>query len=299
MTTRGEMETAGDMARTDRLLAPTFWTAVCIVPVLTAAFVILYLMPGRTKALWAWEIKPDMSALVMGGGYISGAYLFFRVARDKRWHRVGVAFLGTTVFTTVLLGATVLHWDRFNHDHVSFWAWLALYVVTPPLLPWLWLRNRQTDPGTLEERDVVVPRALRTWVAIGGTGQLCVAAAMFLFPEDAADVWPWTVTPLTARSLSAYVAWPAVAWLAFAWEERWSCYRVALQTATVGLVLVGLGALRARDDFTGSDRSVAFFVFALVTSIVLLIVLQVAMERRVRAQAGNVHTLDTVDGAES
>ena len=286
MKTTGEAETGGGAVRDDRLLAPAFWTAVCIIPVLTAAFVILYLMPGRTKALWAWEIKPHMSALVMGGGYISGAYLFFRVARDKRWHRVGVAFVGTTVFTSVLLAATVLHWDKFNHDHVSFWAWLALYVVTPPLLPWLWARNRSTDPGTLEEHDVEVPRALRTWVAIGGAGQLCVAAAMFLFPEDAVDIWPWKATPLTVRSLSAYVAWPAVAWLSFAWEKRWSCFRIPLQTATAGLILVGLGALRVRDEFTGSDASVAFFVFALVTSIVLLIVLQVAMERRVRAHTG-------------
>ncbi|MGH9282101.1 MAG: hypothetical protein ACRD0S_04105 [Acidimicrobiales bacterium] len=39
------------------------------------------------------------------------------------------------------------------------------------------------------------------------------------------------------------------------------------------------------DELGGPDGSVAFFTFCLVTSIVLLIVLQVAMERRVRAQA--------------
>jgi len=52
-----------------------------------------------------------------------------RLLAPTRWTAAG--FLGTTVFTTLLLLATLLHWDRFNHDHVSFWAWLALYVATP------------------------------------------------------------------------------------------------------------------------------------------------------------------------
>jgi hypothetical protein len=37
--------------RDDRLLAPTLWTAVLIVPVLVAAFVILYLFPAHTHRL--------------------------------------------------------------------------------------------------------------------------------------------------------------------------------------------------------------------------------------------------------
>ena len=265
---------------TDRLLAPTLWTAVCIVPVLVAAWTILYLFPGHTKRLWAWTIKPDMSAIVMGGGYVSGAYFFARVARDRRWHRVAVGFLATTVFTSLLLVATVLHWDKFNHDHVSFWAWLALYVVTPPLLPWLWRNNRRTDPGVPEARDVRIPPGLRRLVAIGGAAQLCFAAAMFTAPRRFVSSFPWMITPLTARSISAFVAFPAVTWLCFAFEDRWSSFRIPLQTATLGLVLVGLGALRARDDFVGPDWAVAGFVIALAVSISLLLTLQVAMDRR-------------------
>lgn len=152
----------------DRLLAPTRWTATAIVPVLLAAFTILYLFPGRTEALWAWTIRPTMTAMNMGAGYLAGAWFFARVVRVVRagsWHRVGVGFLGTTVFTALLLLATLLHWDRFNHDHVSFWAWLALYLATPVLLPWLWVRNRRTDPGVPEPGDLV-PRWLRI---TGGT----------------------------------------------------------------------------------------------------------------------------------
>jgi len=264
----------------DRLLAPTWWTAVCIVPVLVAAWTILYLFPDRTKDLWAWTIKPDMSAIVMGGGYLSGAYFFARVARDRRWHRVHVGFLATTLFTTVLLAATLLHWDRFNHGHVSFWAWLGLYIVTPPLLPLLWRNNRRTDPGSPEPGDVRLPSWLRRAAAVGGGAQLCVAAVLFIDPAAVADDFPWTITPLTARSISAFVAFPAVTYLCFAFENRWSSFRIPLQTATLGLVLVGLGALRARTDFVGPDWAVTGFTVALVTNLALLIVLQVVMDGR-------------------
>ena len=274
------VDTDPDVPRDDRVLAPARWTAVGIIPVLVAAWAVLYLFPGRTEALWAWTIRPDMTALVMGGGYLSGAYLFLRVAREREWHRVGVAFLATTVFTTVLLAATVLHWDRFNHDHVSFWAWLGLYIVTPPLLPWLWAVNRRTDPGVAAADEVLIPRRLRVAVAVGGTLQLCVAVAIFLDPAGAARRWPWTVTPLTARTISAFVAFPAVAWLCFALEERWSCFRIAMQTATLGLVLVAVGAVRARADFDGPGWSVDLFPLVLALNIGLLVLLQVVMDRR-------------------
>jgi hypothetical protein len=266
--------------RNDRLLAPTRWTAICIVPVLVAAWTVLYVFPGRTKQLWAWTIKPDMTPLVMGGGYLSGAYFFARVARDRRWHRVAVGFLATTVFTSLLLLATVLHWEKFNHGHVSFWAWLSLYVVTPPLLPWLWRNNRRTDPGVPDEHDALIPAGLRRAVAAGGAAQLCVAAALFAVPDRFISWFPWAITPLTARTISAFVAFPAVTWLCFAFDDRWSSFRIPLQTATLGLVLVSAGAVRARDDLAGPGWAVAGFVAALAVTLTLLVVLQVAMDRR-------------------
>jgi hypothetical protein len=57
--------------RDDRLLAPTRWTARAVIPVLLAAFVILYGFPGDTMRLWSWMICPEMNALLMGGGYLA------------------------------------------------------------------------------------------------------------------------------------------------------------------------------------------------------------------------------------
>lgn len=114
---------ADHSAKDDRVLKPTRVISVVIIPVLAAAFVILYLFPGRTGQLWAWEMRPTMTAMVMGGGYLSGAYLSYRAATVRQWHRIGLGFVAITVFTAMLGIATIVHWDRFNHGHVSFWAW--------------------------------------------------------------------------------------------------------------------------------------------------------------------------------
>jgi hypothetical protein len=267
------------MARDDHLLSPTKWTGRIIIPVLVAAFVILWIFAGHTKDLWAWTINAKMSEIVMGGGYLSGAYFFFRVATVREWHRVAVGFIGVTVFTSVLLLATLMHWDKFNHGHVSFWAWLGLYAVTPPLLPWLWYRNQRTDPKKMAPGDVAIPRGIRIASGIGGSFQLLIAVLLFVIPNDVADVWPWPLTTLSARTLSAFIAFPAVIWIWFLFEERWSCFRITQQTATIGLVLIGIGALRTQNEFTGPDWAVVLYVVSLLLALGMLVALQVGMDR--------------------
>ncbi len=275
--------TANDIdGRDDRLLATTRWVATGIVPVLLAAFVILYLFPGRTMELWGWMVCPRMSAFTIGGGYFAGAYFFTRTARAREWHRVGVGFLATTVFAAVLLLVTVDEWGVFNHDHVSFWAWLSLYVTTPVLLPVLWWKNRRTDARRLELGDVRVPRPLRIVVGVGGALQLAVAAVIVFAPEVVEDVWPIVgVDVHTLRVLGAFVAFPAVTWFCFLFEDRWSCFRITQHTATIGLAMILIGTLRSRGEFRDGDRF-STYLATVVLAIVLNAVLYMAMEHRAR-----------------
>jgi hypothetical protein len=271
--------------RDDHLLSPTKWTARAVIPVLVAAFVILYGFPGDTMRLWSWMICPEMNALLMGGGYLAGAYFFTRVARAREWHLVSAGFVAVTVFSTLLMIATILHWDTFNHDHVSFWAWLGLYATTPVLLPVLWVKNRRTDPGKPSRRDTRLPQGLGIAVGIGGALQLAFALAIFVWPQLIEDFWPWEMEPATTRALSAFTAFPAVTWLWFLVDHRWSSFRITQQVATMGLVLIGLGAIRAHDEFTTEGWATPLYVVALVLALVLNIALYVAMERRATTPA--------------
>jgi hypothetical protein len=276
----------GAPARDDAVARLTRWSALVVAPVLVAAGVILSAFPAATDRLWAWPMGPDMTALAVGGGYLAGAVLFVRALREPRWHRIGLVFLAATALTVLLLLATLLHWDRFSHGHVSFWTWLVVYLVTPVLLPVVWLRNRRTDPGTAPPGTPIVPRWLRGLVGAAGALQLAVALAFYARPEWAIRAWPWTLTPLTARTLSAFLAFIAVMWLAFLVEARWSALQLHIESATLGLALVAVGALRAPDDFADRGPAVVVFTVLLGSALGGLIALQVAMRRRSRTTGG-------------
>ena len=50
----------------DRILRITTILAAIIVPILSVAFLMLYLFPGQSGLLFAWPIKPKMSAMMLG-----------------------------------------------------------------------------------------------------------------------------------------------------------------------------------------------------------------------------------------
>lgn len=262
--------------RDDRVLAPTRWIAWFIVPVLGAAFVILFGFPGRTEQLWAWTIQPEMTAVFMGSGYLAGSYFFVRVATGHEWHRVGAGLIAITVFATLLLGATLLHWDRFNHDHVSFWAWLALYVATPALLPWLWVTNRRTDPGASADVGRPMSPRLRRTVGLGGLGTLAVAGVLYVAPASVADAWPWPISPLTARTLAAFLAVPGVAWSWFLVEERPGALEILHHVVALAMVAIAVGTVLYSDSFR-SGRLVPY-----LSGLVVALALEVALVAHLR-----------------
>jgi hypothetical protein len=246
---------AGD----DRLLVATRVLALVIVPVLVAAFTILFGFPSHTKRLWAWTIHPDLAALIMGGAYLAGAWFFTRGLFDGRWHRVAVGWLAVIPFTALLGVATFLHWDKFNHDHVSFWAWLILYTATPIALPILWVRN-QKAAGTPPPSALELPPPLRVVMTFWGSLLMAAALLVFIRPAAALARWPWALTPLTARTLASFASFLAVVWLAFAFTGQWSRLAIAFEATTLGLVVVVLAVLRGRHDLVGGQRTLVFGV---------------------------------------
>ena len=268
------MEPPGD----DRVLKTTRVVSAVIVPVLTAAFVILFLFPGQTRTLWGWTIRSRMSCMFMGGGYLAGALFFFRAARAREWHRLGPGIVATTVFATMLGVATFLHWPEFNHGHVSFWAWTLLYVVTPLLLPLLYVRNRVHDPGTPTAEDVPIPPWIRMSMTVLGAGQLLFALTLYVRPSLFQEHWPWTLTTLSSRSLAGFAAFPAVAYLAFAFERRWSALRWPFETAIAGAALIAVGAARSSGDFDSDALSWAWRA-GLILTVAFLVAVRLVMRR--------------------
>jgi hypothetical protein len=254
--------------------------AAIIIPFLLAAFLILYFFPEETGRRFAWEIRPAMTAIWMGAGYLGGAYFFLRVLLGGRWSHVAAGFWGVTAFTWAMLLATVLHWSRFDLGHLPFQIWLVLYVVTPFLVPLVWWLNRtdHDDAGDGDGDDVVVPAAARAGMAAVGVFMLASFAITFIAPQLAIDFWPWTLTPLTARIMGGWFALMGAGSLALARESRWSAWRYEVESIIfVWHALVLLGALMHVEDF---KPGTAWFFIGEVTGIIALLALYVFMQRQ-------------------
>ncbi|WP_411967375.1 hypothetical protein [Haloferax sp. YSSS75] len=264
----------------DRVLPVTRWVARIIVPFLAAAFLVLYGFPTRTTELFAWTIRPEMTPIIMGAGYGAGVFFFYRVSTADEWHTVAPVFLGITTFTWFMAIATVLHWENFNHTHATFALWVFLYAVTPVLVPAVWALNRRTDTGELGADDVRLPRTVR--VLGGGLGLVVTVSAIVLFvaPDLMIGVWPWTVSPLTARILAGWFALFGVVNGAVVLDERWSAARILVQSELLGFSLVLVGVVRVWDNFDTSNVLTWGVVGGMILYLGATLALYLGMERR-------------------
>jgi MFS family permease len=270
-------------AGTDRVLVETRVLAIVVIPVLVGAAFGLLVFPGETDRFWAWPIAAHMSAFALGVPYAAGIYFFTRVVFERRWHRVSIGLLPIGAFVTVEAIATLLHWDRFTHDHPVFWAWVALYATTPILLPLFWWRSRATERHQPEPDDVVFPMPARLGFLVAGVGQVAIALFLLLFPAKAIEIWPWPLTPLTARSTAGWFAFGLVG-LLLARVTRWSSARIVVQAMLLGFALAPLSIVRAWEEFDTSRAFTWIFIAFLASVSTLMALVYVAMERRRRSR---------------
>jgi len=272
--------TSGATTRDDAVLPVTRALSGFIVPFLVVAFVVLYGFPTRTDRLFAWTITPPMTPMTLGAVYVGGAYFFVRAFRADGWHTVKAGFVAVGTFASLMGVATILHWDRFDHDHVAFWLWAGLYFSTPFLVWGVWAANRRRGSVAAPDDLVLAPAAR---FLLGGTGALAVMAGCLLFlrPEQAIDVWPWSLTPLTARVMGSTFMLGTAA-LGVVTDARWSAARLMLQVQVVMLALILIAAARARDDFDGSNAMTWLLLGGFLATLVAAAYLSVTMGRRAR-----------------
>ncbi|MFN2517904.1 MAG: hypothetical protein ABR604_02510 [Jatrophihabitantaceae bacterium] len=264
--------------RSDRVLLPTRVLAAAIVPFLVLAFMVLVPWPTDTKRLFAWQIIPPMSAMVLGSVYLGGAYFFVRVVGASQWHTVAGGFLPVGMFATLMGVTTIVHWDRFLHDNVAFWLWVALYFTTPLLVFAVFFRNQREYDSGADSSGRISSVAAGGFVLVG-VASMAMCLFLYLFPARGVAVWPWHLTPLTARMLGAIFALGGAG--VGAWRERrWSAMRILLQVACFMLVLILIAAARAHADFDTSNALTWLFLVGFAVTTAALVVLYARMESR-------------------
>jgi hypothetical protein len=269
--------------RDDRVLPLTRWVALVIIPFLVVAFFVLVPWPSDTGRLFAWQIKPTLTPMVLGSVYLGGAYFFLRVFMAKEWHTVKGGFVPVGTFATLMGVATIAHWDKFLHTHVAFWLWAGLYFTTPFLVFGVFLANRKHDaPATAG--DLLLSVTVSRIIAVAGGLSLATGMFLFLLPNQAVSIWPWTLTPLTSRVLGAIFCL-GIAGLGALFDRRWSSARVLLQVAALMLALIVVSGARATGEFDSANAMTWLISGGFVVVLAMIIILSLQMEARLAQPA--------------
>jgi len=236
------------MQTDDRIHPITRIISVIVVPFLWLAFIILFFYPDSSGERFAWAIKPHMTAMYLGAGYLGGSWLFINAIFGKHWHRIAGGFLPVTTFTWFMMISTFLHWDRFSNN-LAFYLWLILYVVTPFLVPALWNHNRKTDSGEPEPNDILIAPAMLLILKIIAIGSLLYVMVGFVTPDFIINTWPWTLSTLTARVMCGWIALLGVGTYTMSNEKRWSGWKTPLESIIIWHMLVFIAAFMNPSDF--------------------------------------------------
>ncbi len=268
------------LRHSNRITLAARLVALFVIPILVLAFVYLYFLQPRSGQLFAWEINPPVMAALIGSGYLGGAYYFVRLLFGRRWHEVAVGLPTVGVFVWSMILLTLLHWQRFDIGHFPFQLWLAIYSVTPFLIPVVWWINSRADPGSFPPGDRRVPKWLGTLTGSIGLIFCIFAVVCFIRPQLVAPWWVWTMTPLGFRALAGWTALMGVGGLLLWREPRWSAWRIQIESMFLWHALLVIAALRNLGDF---HRPLNPFLVGEIVGLLGFVAIYVHMQRQPRS----------------
>ena len=240
----------------------------------------LFVFSEQTDIYFSWTIKPFLTAAFLGAGYWSSVLLEFMAAREKVWARSRIAVIPVLTFTTLTLIATLLHLDKFHLDATEFapitiaatWAWMAIYGLVPPLMFGI-LIYQLRKPGTDEPRTALMPNWLVIVLGVEGGVMLLLGVLLFfakeIFPATFVDAnniqllpfWSWTLTPLTARAVGAWLLGLGLTSISASFERDFARVRIMHLSALLFCILQFMALARYGVDMTWDVRAWGYVLF--------------------------------------
>jgi hypothetical protein len=226
---------------------------------------LLFPLAGETNRFFSWTIEPPLSAAFLGAAYWAAFVLLAWAARQREWAFARTAMPPVATIAALLLVATLIHLDKFDLDGLFGWFWLVVYCLVTPLLAWSIVRQARATERVLRGLHPL-PGPVR--LALGAVGLILIGlgVALFAAPREAPSLWPWDLTPLTARAIASFLIGFGVAAGFALWENdlhrlRGPAYGYA---AVAALELLAL-AVFSEDLTAGSGGVVAYVAFWLVS----------------------------------
>ena len=232
-----------------------------------AGFLLLPLA-GETDRFFSWTIEPPLTAAFLGAAYWAALVLLAWGARQREWAFARTAMPAVAAIAALLLATTLIHLDKFDLDSLFGWFWLVVYCLVTPLLAWALVRQARAA-GPVERGLYPLPVPVRSVLAGACLVLLGFGLALFAAPADAVSLWPWDLTPLTARAIGSFLIGFAVAGASALWEDDSRRLGGAAWAYATLAALELLALALFNDDLTAGAAGVAAYVAFWVGSLAL------------------------------
>jgi hypothetical protein len=182
-------------------------------------FVLWFLILPATGIYFAWPVKPELTAMYLGAGFILRSYFGYHLWRERDWYKLRWSMAGDFTFLGVLFTATWWHIDEMNWHLTGVSDGLRIFSL---VIAHVWILAYTFEPLTIyllephgPEADAPVPTSLSEGAVLPLMKNVLLAffyigtgiAALLFFNIKFADMrWPWELNPFDARIMAA---WPA------------------------------------------------------------------------------------------
>jgi hypothetical protein len=252
-----------------RQLTPLFQRFLFVATFLTfGAGVPLFLLSEQTNRFFSWTINPPLTAAWLGATFWASSVIVFLAARQPVFAWLRPAMPGGLFFVWLMMGATLLHLDRFHLDQVTGVAWVAVYLAVPPVLTFI-LWKQFTAPGGDPPRTALLPGWLRLGFTVYAVVITVLGLALYLVPQQAASVWPWNLTPLTARAIAAWIIPLGVIAGQIVWENDFGRVRAVMAGAVVFALLHLIAVGRYAGTIEWGSPTAWLYLFLLLATLVV------------------------------
>ena len=243
----------------------------------------LSILTEQTEHYFAWTIQPPLTAAFLGAGYWSSFLLEFLSSRQRTWVRARIAVPAVFSFATLTLVATLLHFDRFHFAspepiaQAAAWFWLAIYLVVPPTMLVMWMRQIRV-PGGDPPRQSMLPFSIRLILALQSVFMLVIGVTLFIQPSFAPLLWPWKLTPLPARAVGAWLVGVGIFAGHAVWENDFSRVKAGMASylAFGALQLLAIERFPSTPDL---NQPIAWIYLLLTISVLATALYSIAARR--------------------
>jgi mannose/fructose/N-acetylgalactosamine-specific phosphotransferase system component IIC len=245
----------------------------------------LFILTEYTDRYFAWTINSPLTAAALGGAYWASSIMELSASRQPSWARARIAVPAVLLFTTLTFVTTVLHLDNFHlgngfaaSTQLVTWLWILVYALVPVLMSILLVLQLRTV-GVDEPRTNPLPPWLRVVLGLHAVVLLAFGFALFVAPAATLSLWPWTLTPLTARAIGAWLLGLGLAATHASIENDWGRATVAAHSYVLLGILEFVALMRYPDSVDWARPAAAMYVLFLASVLLVGIYGLVATRR--------------------